>query len=325
MTAQLDHHHVLDDVRAVLGTLDRAVVGRRAALTTILLAVLADGHILIEDLPGLGKTMLARSLATVLGLETARIQFTPDLLPADVVGATSYNVVTREFEYRPGPVFTNVLIADEINRTSPKTQAALLEGMAERQVSVDGRTRPLPTPFVVLATENPIEHEGTYPLPEAQLDRFAVRLRLGYLSADGETELLRRRVDRRRREPELPRVLDPARVVAAQRAVEDVAVHDDVLRYVVVLAEATRRHPQVEVGASPRAELDLLQLSRARALLAGRDFALPDDVKALAVPAFAHRLVLRPEMWARRVPTDAVVEEILARVPAPRTSRGDGS
>lgn len=321
----INRQPAMEEIHTLLTALDQAIVGRRAALTSVLLAVLADGHVLIEDLPGLGKTLIARALATVLGLDVARIQFTPDLLPADVVGAAVYNFSAREFEYRSGPIFTNILIADEINRTSPKTQAALLEGMAERQVSVDGKTRSLPKPFIVLATENPIEHEGTYQLPEAQLDRFAVRIRLGYLSSENEKHMLRRRIDRQRREAQLPRILDAASVIGLQQAVEGVDVHDDILRYVVALAEATRKHPQVEIGASPRGELDLLQLARARALLEGRDFVVPDDVKALAVAALAHRITLRPEMWIRRIRSDTVVEEILGRVPTPRWEKFDRS
>ncbi|MQY26392.1 AAA family ATPase [Nocardia aurantia] len=316
--SRLDGDTVTDRARAVLAELERVIVGRRAALTTVLLTAMAGGHILIEDLPGLGKTLIARSFATVLGLEVTRIQFTPDLLPADVVGSTVYNLATGAFEYRPGPIFTNVLVADEINRTPPKTQAALLEGMAEGQVSVDGRTRPLPTPFLVIATENPIEHEGTYALPEAQLDRFAVRIRLGYLDSADELAMLRRRLDRAAREPRVHPVLDAAGLPALQRSVERVAAHDDILEYVVALATATRRHPHVDIGAGPRAELDLLQLSRARAVLAGRDYVIPEDVKALTVATFAHRVTVRPEMWVRRIRSEDVVTEILTRVPAPR-------
>src|SRR5215212_9135355 len=285
---------------AVLDEIGRVVVGKRAALTLILTTVLAGGHVLIEDLPGLGKTLIARSFAAALGLDFTRVQFTPDLLPADLLGSTVYDMQSGRFEFRRGPIFTNLLLADEINRTPPKTQAALLEAMAEDQVSIDGVTHKLPAPFIVLATDNPIEYEGTYPLPEAQLDRFSIRLELG--SA----------------QPTLHQVVDAHDVIAMRESVEQVTVHDDVLRYVVSLATATRQHPQVAVGASPRAELDLVQLARARALLFGRDYVVPEDVKSLAVPTMAHRISLRPEMWVRRVHGSDVVSELLRRLPVPR-------
>ncbi|ORW23883.1 ATPase [Mycolicibacter nonchromogenicus] len=304
---------------AVLDEIERAVVGKRPALTLILTTVLAGGHVLIEDLPGLGKTLIARSFAAALGLDFIRVQFTPDLLPADLLGTTIYDMSSGRFEFRRGPIFTNLLLADEINRTPPKTQAALLEAMAEGQVSIDGNTHQLPSPFIVLATDNPIEYEGTYPLPEAQLDRFAIRLRLGYLSEQGEAAMLRRRLDRGAALPTVRKVVGADDLVAMREAVEQVSVHDDVLRYVVSLATGTRRHPQVAVGASPRSELDLVQLARARALLLGRDYVIPEDVKALATSAIAHRITLRPEMWVRRVQGADVVEELLRRLPVPRT------
>jgi MoxR-like ATPase len=303
----------------VLDEIQRAVVGRRAALTLIMTAVLARGHVLIEDLPGLGKTLIARSFAAALGLDFKRVQFTPDLLPADLLGSTIYDMQSGRFEFRPGPIFANLLLADEINRTPPKTQAALLEAMAERQVSIDGVTHPLPAPFIVLATDNPIEYEGTYPLPEAQLDRFMIRLELRYLSDAEELSMLRRRIDRGSPEPEVGQVIDAHELLAMRESVEQVTVHDDVLHYVVSLATASRQHPQIAVGASPRAELDIVQLGRARALLLGRDYVIPEDVKALAVPAMAHRISLRPEMWVRQVRNSDVVEDLLRRVPVPRT------
>ena len=283
---------------AVLDEIERVVVGKRAALTLILTTVLARGHVLIEDLPGLGKTLIARSFAAALGLGFTRVQFTPDLLPADLLGSTVYDMQSGRFEFRRGPIFTNLLMADEINRTPPKTQAALLEAMAEGQVSIDGETHRLPAPFIVLATDNPIEYEGTYPLPEAQLDRFAVRLELKYMSEEDETFMLRRRLERGSAEPTVNQVVD---------------THD-----VVSLATATRHHPQVTVGASPRAEIDLVQLARARALLLGRDYVIPEDVKSLAVPVLAHRISLRPEMWVRSVHGSDVVAELLRRLPVPR-------
>ncbi|OAN36073.1 AAA family ATPase [Mycolicibacterium iranicum] len=303
---------------SVLDEIGRAVVGKRGALNLILMTVLARGHVLVEDLPGLGKTLIAKSFAAALGLEFTRVQFTPDLLPADLLGSTIYDMQSGRFEFRRGPVFTNLLLGDEINRTPPKTQAALLEAMAERQVSVDGVTHRLPEPFLVLATDNPIEYEGTYPLPEAQLDRFAIRLELNYLSEPEEATMLRRRLDRGSAPVTVQQVVDATDLLHMQESVEQVSVHDDVVQYVVSLAAASRQHPQVAVGASPRAELDLVQLARARALLLGRDYVIPEDVKALAVPTMAHRISLRPEMWVRKVQGADVIEELLRRTPVPR-------
>ena len=303
---------------SVLDEIGRVVVGKRPALKLILITVLARGHALIEDLPGLGKTLIAKSFAAALGLDFTRVQFTPDLLPADLLGSTIYDMQAGRFEFRRGPIFTNLLLGDEINRTPPKTQAALLEAMAEQQVSIDGATHRLPEPFLVLATDNPIEYEGTYPLPEAQLDRFALRLELKYLSEQEEATMLRRRLDRGSVGPTVQQVVDARDLLAMQESVEQVTVHDDVLQYVVSLATASRQHPQVAVGVSPRAELDLVQLARARALLLGRDYVIPEDVKALAVPTMAHRISLRPEMWVRRVRGSDVVNELLQRLPVPR-------
>lgn len=307
---------------AVLDEIERVVVGKRSALTLILTTVLARGHVLIEDLPGLGKTLIARSFAAALGLDFTRVQFTPDLLPADLLGSTIYDMQSGRFEFRRGPIFTNLLLADEINRTPPKTQAALLEAMGEGQVSIDGETHRLPTPFIVLATDNPIEYEGTYPLPEAQLDRFTIRLEIRYLSERDESSMLRRRLDRGSAEPAVNQIVDAHDLVAMRESVEQVSVHEDVLHYVVSLAAATRHHPQVAVGVSPRAELDLVQLARARALLLGRDYVIPEDIKALAVPAVAHRITLRPEMWVRKIQGSDVIEELLRRLPVPRTHGG---
>ncbi|MYW93770.1 MoxR family ATPase [Amycolatopsis rubida] len=306
---------------AVLDEVELAVVGKRAVLELILLGVLARGHVLIEDLPGLGKTLIARSFATVLGLRFARIQFTPDLLPSDMTGAVVYDQAQQTLSFRPGPVFANLLLADEINRTPPKTQAALLEAMAENQVTVDGSTHPLPDPFIVLATDNPIEYEGTYPLPEAQLDRFALRVRIGYLPAEDEQALLRRRLERGSAPPALRRILAAGEVPVLRESVEQVQVDPDVLAYVVRLADATRGHHQVVVGASPRACLDLLQLARAKALLAGRDYVVPEDVKDLVPAAWGHRLSLRPELWVRQVRGEDLLARILDEVPAPRAGR----
>jgi MoxR-like ATPase len=304
---------------AILDELENAVVGRRRTLELVLIGILAGGHVLLEDLPGLGKTLIARSFARVLGLDFTRIQFTPDLLPSDVIGAPLYDQRSADMVFRPGPVFTQLLLADEINRTPPKTQAALLEAMGEGQVSVDGQTRPLPSPFIVLATDNPIEYEGTYELPEAQLDRFLMRLRLGYLSAADETDMLRRRVSRAAENVVLAPVTDAAGVLAMRGSLEQVEVSQDLLDYVVAIVTATRRDAQVQVGASPRGGLALVQLARGQALLNQRDYVIPDDIKQVAVPALAHRVTLRPELWVRQVSADDVVARLLAAVPTPRT------
>jgi len=302
---------------AALAEVERAVVGRREALELVLLGLLADGHVLIEDLPGLAKTLIARSFARVAGLDFARISFTPDLMPTDVTGSSIYDQRAGDFSFRPGPVFTNVLLADEINRAPPKTQAALLEAMQERQVTTEGVTRPLARPFLVLATQNPIEFEGTYPLPEAQLDRFILRLSVGYPSPDDEWEVLRRRMERGVEEVSLRTLLGPEDLVLMQRAVERVHVAESLGRYMVELVNATRSSPRAQVGASPRGSLALLHLARARAALDGREFATPDDVKAVAVPALAHRVSLRPELWVQRVRGEDLVREALETVPTP--------
>ena len=304
---------------AVLDEVERAVVGYRRALELVMIGILAGGHVLLEDLPGLGKTLIARSFARALGLDFARIQFTPDLLPSDVVGAPLYDQRTGQMVFRPGPVFTQLLLADEINRTPPKTQAALLEAMGEGQVSMDGETRPLPQPFVVLATDNPIEYEGTYELPEAQLDRFLIRLRLGYLQVADEVAMLRRRLDRATERAELDRVTDAAELITMRRSLEQVEVTPDLLDYVVAIIGATRGHPQIQVGASPRGALALVQLARGQAVLRARDYVIPDDIKSVTVPALAHRITLRPELWVRQVSSDDVVARLLATVPTPRT------
>jgi MoxR-like ATPase len=311
----------LDDVTVtcgrVLDEVERAVVGKRDALELVLLGLLADGNVLIEDFPGLAKTLAARSLAHATSLEFARIQFTPDLMPSDVTGSSIYNQRESEFEFRPGPIFTNLLLADEINRAPPKTQAALLEAMQERQVTIEGQTYPLARPFVVLATQNPIEYEGTYPLPEAQLDRFLLRISFGYPDPDDEWRVLEARAERQTDEVELEAVVDGPTLLAQQRAVERVHVSEAIGRYMVDLVGATRGSRRVAVGASPRGSLALLKLARARAALAGRDFVTPEDVKGVAVPALAHRLMLRPELWVQRIRGDDVVREVLETVPTP--------
>jgi MoxR-like ATPase len=301
----------------VLDEVEKAVVGKRDALELLMLGLLADGHVLIEDYPGLAKTLMARSFARATSLDFSRIQFTPDLMPSDVTGSSIYNQRVSDFEYRPGPIFTNLLLADEINRAPPKTQAALLEAMQERQVTNEGQTRPLGPPFLVLATQNPIEYEGTYPLPEAQLDRFLLRMSVGYPSRDDEWELLEARAERQQDEVELTPVVDRETLRAMQAACEDVHVSQPVGLYIVDLVAATRNAQSIQVGASPRGSLALFKLSRCRAALQGRDYVTPDDVKAVAVPALAHRLTLRPELWVQRVSAEDVVRERLDTVPTP--------
>jgi MoxR-like ATPase len=301
----------------VLDEIERAIVGKRHALELILIAVLCDGHVLLEDYPGLAKTLAARSFAQATSLRFSRIQFTPDLMPSDVTGSSVFDQSRAEFTFLPGPVFTNLLLADEINRAPPKTQAALLEAMQEKQVTTEGETRVLEPPFVVLATQNPIEYEGTYPLPEAQLDRFLIRIGLGYPSREHELEMLARRLDRGEDEVELSPVIDAAALIAMQRALEQVHVSDAIEGYIVDLVTATRTSKRLAVGASPRGSLALLKLSRAKAALDGRDFVVPEDVKAVAVPALAHRLTLRPELWVQRIRGEDIVAEVLESVPTP--------
>jgi MoxR-like ATPase len=317
MTSEPHPRHVAAPAEAILDEVERAVVGKRDVLELVLLALLADGHVLLEDVPGVAKTLIARSFATATGLRFGRVQFTPDLLPSDVTGSSVFDQRTASFEFRPGPVFCNLLLGDEINRAPPKTQAALLEAMEERQVTADDGTHELERPFLVLATQNPIEYEGTYPLPEAQLDRFLVRLRVGYPTADDEWAMLDARAQRGTDAVQLHPIIDGQGLRSLQAAVEAVHVGAAVGRYMVALATATRASSEVEVGASPRGSLALLRLSRARAAIEGRDFVVPDDVKAIAVPALAHRLVLRPELWVRRVDAGDVVARMLDDVPAP--------
>ncbi|MFC0114468.1 AAA family ATPase [Kibdelosporangium aridum] len=309
------------DCRAVLDAVGTVVVGRERTTRLALAAVLAGGHVLLEDVPGLGKTLLARSLAQALGLDFKRLQCTPDLLPADVTGSYLYDPTEREFSFRPGPVFTGLLLADEINRTPPKTQSALLEAMQERQVTVEGHTHVLQLPFHVLATANPVEYEGTYPLPEAQLDRFMLRLDVGYPPAEEEAEVLRRRLARRHEETEVAPVIDAERLRHLQASVERVDIDPDVLRYCVDLAAATRQYPTVEIGASPRGSQALLLVSRCLAVLDGREFVLPEDVKECAVAALAHRLTLRAETWSTGATAVQVVTELLGQVPGPASTR----
>ncbi len=301
----------------ILDEVERAIVGKREALELILLGLLADGHVLLEDFPGLAKTLIARSFAQSTSIGFNRIQFTPDLMPSDVTGSSIFDQRRADFEFRPGPIFTNLLLADEINRAPPKTQAALLEAMQEGQVTIEGETHPLEPPFIVLATQNPIEYEGTYPLPEAQLDRFLLRLGIGYPSRDHELQMLERRIERQEDEIMLDPVVDAPTLIAMQRALEHVHVSEAIGYYIVDLVASTRASRRLLVGASPRGSLALLKLSRAKAALSGRDFVTPEDVKAVAVPALAHRLTLRPELWVQRIRGEDIVREALETVPTP--------
>jgi MoxR-like ATPase len=303
---------------AILDEVEKAIVGKRHVLEKVLLSVLCDGHVLIEDYPGLAKTLMAKTFAAALGCDFKRVQFTPDLLPADITGTYVFDRKTSEFVLRRGPVFTNILLADEINRSPPKTQSALLEAMQERQTTLEGETHPLAPPFAVIATQNPIEYEGTYPLPEAQIDRFLMRIGIGYPTREQEREILSRRIRRKEDEVRVARVSSPEQVVGMQRSIEDVHVDEALESYIVDIVSRTRTHPQVEVGASPRGALALLKLSRARAALRGRDFVIPDDAKEVAVEGLAHRLILKPDPWIKGVRTGTIVQEVLASVPVPK-------
>jgi MoxR-like ATPase len=308
---------VAERAAQILDEVELAVVGKRDALELVLLGLLADGHVLIQDNPGLAKTLMARSFAAVTGLRFARVQFTPDLMPSDVTGSAIYDQQSGDLRFQRGPIFTNILLGDEINRAPPKTQAALLEAMQERQVTSEDGTRALERPFLVLATQNPIEYEGTYPLPEAQLDRFLLRISVGYPDRKAELELLARRVARGQDEVELRTIIDREELLAMQRAVEQVHADAAILEYAVDLVTSTRESPQVQVGSSPRGTLALLKLARAMAALRGRDFVTPDDVKRIALPALAHRIMLRPELWIQRVTAEDVVRDCLDGCPVP--------
>lgn len=301
----------------VISEVERAIVGKRPVLEEIMAAILAGGHILLEDYPGLAKTLIATSFATTLGLAFKRIQFTPDLLPGDITGSYIYNRTENRFELRPGPIFSNIILADEINRASPKTQSALLEAMQEQQVTLEGETMPLPQPFIVIATQNPIEYEGTFPLPEAQLDRFLVKLAIGYPSSAEEQEILRRRRNRHSDTITLNEITNATQLLAMRQALEGIFVHEDLERYIVDLVGATRQDKRVAVGASPRGSLALLKLSRAQAALANRDYVLPDDVKRFALPSLLHRLILEPGLWFKKEAAGEVIRAIVQQTPVP--------
>lgn len=301
----------------VIREIERVVVGKRPLLIQIMASALAGGHILLEDFPGLAKTLIAKSFAVALGLDFKRIQFTPDLLPGDITGSYIYDRAQGRFDLRKGPIFAHVILADEINRASPKTQSALLEAMQERQVTLEGETMRLPEPFMVIATQNPIEYEGTFPLPEAQLDRFLMKLAVGYPSEEEEQEILRRRRERRSDEFQLERVTNATELLEMRQRIEGIHVDPDVERYITALVAETRRDTRVSVGASPRGSLALLKLARAQAALEGRDYVLPDDVKTFAQPALVHRLILEPDLWMKRHAADEIIDSIVESVPVP--------
>jgi MoxR-like ATPase len=303
---------------AIMDEVGKAIVGKRLVLERVMLAMLCNGHVLFEDYPGLAKTMMANCYAMAAGCSFKRVQFTPDLLPADITGSYIMNRKSGEFELRKGPIFANILLADEINRAPPKSQSALLEAMQERQVTLEGETQRLPNPFIVLATQNPIEYEGTYPLPEAQIDRFLIRTAVGYPSMEEEREILRRRRERGQEKVELQAVCTPEKLLEMQKYIEALHVKDDIEDYIVRIVDATRKHSQVQVGSSPRGSLALMRLSVARSALFGRDYVLPDDIKAVAVPALSHRLILAADPWIRGVRPESVVESILKTVPVPK-------
>jgi MoxR-like ATPase len=302
---------------AVVQEVERAVVGKRGLLEMVMAAVLASGHILLEDYPGLGKTLVARSFATVLGLEFKRIQFTPDLLPGDITGGYVFNRVENRFDLRKGPVFANIILADKINRASPKTQSALLEAMQEKQVTLEGETLHLPEPFLVLATQNPIEYEGTFPLPEAQLDRFMLKVSVGYPNLEEEVEILHRRRERQQEEVSLNPVTHAGQILEMARLVEQVHIHQDLEKYIATLVQATRRDRRVAVGASPRGSLAFLKMARAYAAIQGRDYILPDDIKHFAVPILSHRLILQPENWMIQHVAEDVITDVFSKIPVP--------
>ncbi|HZM23225.1 MAG TPA: MoxR family ATPase [Anaerolineales bacterium] len=312
-----DISNVSTTTRQVIAEVERAVVGKRALLEMMMASVLAGGHILLEDFPGLGKTLIARSFARALGLEFKRIQFTPDLLPGDITGGYIFNRVKNKFELRKGPLFANIVLADEINRASPKTQSALLEAMQEGQVTIEGESLPLPEPFLVLATQNPIEYEGTFPLPEAQLDRFMLKLTVGYPNLDEEKLILRRRHERKQEEVGLREITKAKQLLELREAVENVHVDADLENYIASLVHATRVDRRVAVGASPRGSLAFLKIARANAALDGRDFIIPDDIKRYATPVLGHRVILQPEYWMAKSVTEEVIRDTVARTPVP--------
>lgn len=313
---------VADKSQQIIAEVEKAVIGKREVLTRMMAAFLSSGgHILLEDYPGLAKTLIANSFATALGLAFKRVQFTPDLLPGDITGGFILDARQNQFVLRKGPLFTNILLADEINRASPKTQSALLEAMQEYQVSLEGECLKLPFPFIVIATQNPIEYEGTFPLPEAQLDRFMIRLSVGYPCNEDEQEILARRAQRRADTVVLQAVVSPDEFLAMRAAVEGVFVDADIQNYIVQVTAKTRKHRQIELGASPRGSLALMKLARAWAAIQGRDYVIPDDVKTFMLPVLGHRILLDPNLWNRKNAVNEVIEGIAASVPVPLTAQ----
>ena len=318
VSTQLTIEHIAGLSAQVVQEVEKAVIGKRLVLNQMMAAFLSSGgHILLEDYPGLAKTLIANSFAIALGLKFSRIQFTPDLLPGDITGGYVFDSNQNQFQLRRGPVFANIVLADEINRASPKTQSALLEAMQEYQVTLEGESLALPDPFIVIATQNPIEYEGTFPLPEAQLDRFMIKLSIGYPSRTEEVEILKRRTERKQDEVDLRAVISPDTFLAMRAAVEEVYVEPDVQRYIVDMVAASRQHRQVVVGASPRGSLALLKLARAWAAIQGRDYVIPDDIKAFTQPALVHRLILEPSLWGTPRTENAIVTEVVASISVP--------
>ncbi len=315
---ELKIEEISEKAGMIIGEVEKGIVGKRNVLEKAMASILAGGHILFEDYPGLAKTMMARSLSSALGCTFRRIQFTPDLLPADITGTYVFDRNSGDFKLIKGPIFTNVLLADEINRAPPKTQSALLEAMQEGQTTLEGVTYRLPEPFIVIATQNPIEYEGTYPLPEAQMDRFLIRLEMGYPSKKEEVEILRRRKARKKDNFSADRVIDTATLTDMQKSIEDVHVDDSMRDYMVEIVGMTRKDPQVDVGSSPRGSLALMKLSMAYAAIHGRDYVIPDDVKAIAVEALSHRILLKPGPWIKGVKTTSIISEILKKTPVPK-------
>jgi MoxR-like ATPase len=313
----MEFNEVAATSRTIIDEVEKAIVGKRSLLEQIMAAILAEGHILLEDYPGLAKTLIANSFATALGLEFKRIQFTPDLLPSDITGSYIFNRSTNQFELHKGPIFANIILADEINRASPKTQSALLEAMQEQQVTLEGETMPLPKPFVVIATQNPIEYEGTFPLPEAQLDRFLIKLAVGYPTLEEEQEILRRRRARKQDAFTLEQITQAEELLAMRKQLEEVFVEADMERYIAELVHETRQDSRTLVGASPRGSLALLKLARAQAALEGRSFVLPDDIKDFLESALVHRLILKPDYWMKKSTANEVLKSVASLVSVP--------
>lgn len=316
----MDLKQVSTTSHQLISEISKVIVGKDDVLKRVIVGIIAGGHILFEDYPGLAKTLIARCFAQVLGIEFKRIQFTPDLLPTDITGSHIFNRESGEFVLSPGPIFANIILADEINRATPKTQSALLEAMQEAQVTISGDSQPLPSPFIVIATQNPIEYEGTFPLPEAQLDRFMIRLSVGYPTETEEIEILQRRLDRQQDDITLEALSSADELLSMRAATETVIMHPDIEKYIVAIVTGTRKHQNIHVGASPRGSLALVKLARANAAIEGRDFVIPDDVKTFAAAALAHRLILSPELWSKRVTELDIVQSIISLTPVPKVS-----